>query len=226
MAAKVTRLRTPPSRTLRSAAEAFLDTIGSANTRRAYGIAIVKTVDALDGDQNHIMGGVDEPRHPRLCQNPVHVDLHRSFDMIGLPRGIAVHRWPLQEHIELAARPLAVATPIGQPHPQLIIDSKPVPLSWRRIHPARRQPPPHRSLGHTERLSSQPDVIAGQTTLVRHLREPIDSRSPQRALVRVDHWPGLPDRLARNQMRARGRIRSRTVPGRAGFADICVRPGH
>ncbi|MGK8486862.1 hypothetical protein [Nocardia asiatica] len=30
--------------------EAFLDTIGSANTRRAYGIiAIVKTVDQLDG---------------------------------------------------------------------------------------------------------------------------------------------------------------------------------
>ncbi|MEU4317121.1 site-specific integrase [Nocardia sp. NPDC024068] len=50
MAAKVTRLRTaPPARTLRTAAEAFLDTIGSANTRRAYGIAIVKTVDQLDG---------------------------------------------------------------------------------------------------------------------------------------------------------------------------------
>ncbi|WP_196054586.1 hypothetical protein [Nocardia aurantiaca] len=49
MAAKVTRLRTPPARTLRTAAEAFLDTIGSPNTRRAYGIAIVKTVDALDG---------------------------------------------------------------------------------------------------------------------------------------------------------------------------------
>ncbi|MFD8246758.1 hypothetical protein [Nocardia sp. NPDC059691] len=48
MAATVTRLRTPPARTLRSA-EAFLDTIGSANTRRASGIAIVKTVDALDG---------------------------------------------------------------------------------------------------------------------------------------------------------------------------------
>ncbi|AWZ23038.1 site-specific integrase [Rhodococcus ruber] len=49
MAAKVTRLRTAPTRTLRTAAEAFLDTIGSANTRRAYGIAIVKTVDAIDG---------------------------------------------------------------------------------------------------------------------------------------------------------------------------------
>lgn len=49
MAAKVTRLRTPPTRTLRTAAESFLDTIGSANTRRAYGIAIIKTVDALDG---------------------------------------------------------------------------------------------------------------------------------------------------------------------------------
>ncbi|MBF6203957.1 MULTISPECIES: site-specific integrase [Nocardia] len=50
MAAKVTRLRTAlPARTLRTAADAFLDTIGSANTRRAYGIAIVKTVDQLDG---------------------------------------------------------------------------------------------------------------------------------------------------------------------------------
>ncbi|WP_228799383.1 site-specific integrase [Nocardia cyriacigeorgica] len=49
MAAKVTRLRIPPTCTLRSAAEAFLDTIGPANTRRAYGIAIVKTVDQLDG---------------------------------------------------------------------------------------------------------------------------------------------------------------------------------
>lgn len=49
MAARVTRLRTaPPARTLRTAAEAFLDTIGSANTRRAYGIAVVKTVDQLD----------------------------------------------------------------------------------------------------------------------------------------------------------------------------------
>ena len=38
----------PPARTLRCAAEAFLDTIGSPNTRRAYAIAIVKTVDALD----------------------------------------------------------------------------------------------------------------------------------------------------------------------------------
>lgn len=37
------RLRTaPPARSLRTAAEAFLDTIGSANTRRAYGIAIVR----------------------------------------------------------------------------------------------------------------------------------------------------------------------------------------
>ncbi|MEU2253819.1 hypothetical protein ABZ540_11665 [Nocardia xishanensis] len=50
MTAKVTRLRTvPPARTLRPGAEAFLDTIGSANTRRAYGIAIVKTVEQLDG---------------------------------------------------------------------------------------------------------------------------------------------------------------------------------
>ncbi|QDQ92529.1 site-specific integrase [Rhodococcus sp. WB9] len=50
MAAKVTRLCTAlPARTLRSAAEAFLDTVGSANTRRAYGIAIVKTADQLDG---------------------------------------------------------------------------------------------------------------------------------------------------------------------------------
>ena len=50
MAAKVTRLHTaPPARTVRAAAETFLDTIGSANTRRAYAIAIVKTVDQLDG---------------------------------------------------------------------------------------------------------------------------------------------------------------------------------
>lgn len=57
MAAKVTRLRTaPPARTLRSAAEAFLDTIGSANTRRAYGIAIVKTVDALDDRPDGLIG--------------------------------------------------------------------------------------------------------------------------------------------------------------------------
>jgi len=41
MAAKVTWLRTAAPRTLRSSADAFLDTIGSANTRRAYGIAIV-----------------------------------------------------------------------------------------------------------------------------------------------------------------------------------------
>ncbi|WP_245718463.1 hypothetical protein [Nocardia miyunensis] len=35
IAAKVTRLRTAPTRTLRTAAEAFLDTIGPANTRRS-----------------------------------------------------------------------------------------------------------------------------------------------------------------------------------------------
>ncbi|TSD93274.1 site-specific integrase [Skermania sp. ID1734] len=49
MAATVTRLRATPARTLRSAAEAYLDTIASPNTRRSYGIAIVKTVDQLDG---------------------------------------------------------------------------------------------------------------------------------------------------------------------------------
>ncbi|WP_211246455.1 hypothetical protein [Amycolatopsis taiwanensis] len=37
------------ARTLRGSAEAFLDTIGPGNTRRAYGIAVVKTVDQLDG---------------------------------------------------------------------------------------------------------------------------------------------------------------------------------
>ncbi|WP_246350450.1 tyrosine-type recombinase/integrase [Nocardia barduliensis] len=57
MAANVARLPTaPPTRTLRSAADVFLDTIGSANTRRAYGIAIVKTVDALDGRPDGILG--------------------------------------------------------------------------------------------------------------------------------------------------------------------------
>ncbi|MGO4615712.1 tyrosine-type recombinase/integrase [Nocardia sp. 2YAB30] len=49
MAATVHRIHTPAPRTLRSAAEAFLDTIGSSNTRRSYSIAIVKTVDQLDG---------------------------------------------------------------------------------------------------------------------------------------------------------------------------------
>ncbi|WP_280181378.1 tyrosine-type recombinase/integrase [Nocardia farcinica] len=57
MAAKVTRLRTTPTRTLRSTAEAFLDTIGSPNTRRSYSIAIVKTIDALDGrDPDGLIG--------------------------------------------------------------------------------------------------------------------------------------------------------------------------
>lgn len=49
MAASVTGIRTPPARTLRSSAEAFLDTLSHGNTRRAYGIAVVKTVDQLDG---------------------------------------------------------------------------------------------------------------------------------------------------------------------------------
>ncbi|MGK8491630.1 hypothetical protein [Nocardia asiatica] len=57
MPAKVTRLRTAPARTLPTAAEAFLDTIGSANTRRSYSIAIVKTVDAIDGrDPDGLIG--------------------------------------------------------------------------------------------------------------------------------------------------------------------------
>jgi integrase/recombinase XerC len=49
MAATVHRINTPTSRTLRSTAEAFLDTIRSSNTRRSYSIALVKTVDQLDG---------------------------------------------------------------------------------------------------------------------------------------------------------------------------------
>ncbi|WP_245664403.1 hypothetical protein [Nocardia grenadensis] len=48
MSATVTRIHTAAPRTLRGSAEAFLDTLGSGNTRRAYGIAIVKTVDQLD----------------------------------------------------------------------------------------------------------------------------------------------------------------------------------
>ncbi|MEU1522664.1 hypothetical protein ABZ413_10735 [Nocardia rhamnosiphila] len=44
---RITGTATP--RTLRGSAEAFLDTIGPGNTRRAYGIAVVKTVDRLDG---------------------------------------------------------------------------------------------------------------------------------------------------------------------------------
>ncbi|WP_433685442.1 tyrosine-type recombinase/integrase [Nocardia sp. CA-119907] len=49
MAATVTRIHTAAPRTLRGSAEAFLDTIGPGNTRRAYGIAVVKTVDQLYG---------------------------------------------------------------------------------------------------------------------------------------------------------------------------------
>ncbi|MFF3573005.1 tyrosine-type recombinase/integrase [Nocardia jiangxiensis] len=49
MAATVTRIHTAAPRTLRGSAEAFLDTLGPGNTRRAYGIAVVKTVDQLDG---------------------------------------------------------------------------------------------------------------------------------------------------------------------------------
>ncbi|MFJ9370587.1 hypothetical protein ACIRRA_40050 [Nocardia sp. NPDC101769] len=49
MAGTVTRIGAVPPRAVRSSAEAFLDTIGSPNTRRAYTIAIVKTVDRLDG---------------------------------------------------------------------------------------------------------------------------------------------------------------------------------
>ncbi|MFD0360190.1 hypothetical protein ACFQZZ_01855 [Nocardia sp. GCM10030253] len=49
MAGTVTRILAVPPRTVRAAAQAFLDTIGSPNTRRAYTIAIVKTADRLDG---------------------------------------------------------------------------------------------------------------------------------------------------------------------------------
>lgn len=50
MAPTAHRIHAPVLRTtLRSTAEAFLDTIGSSNTRRAYSIAILKTVDRLDG---------------------------------------------------------------------------------------------------------------------------------------------------------------------------------
>ncbi|MGW4720459.1 tyrosine-type recombinase/integrase [Nocardia sp. NPDC004260] len=49
MAATVTRIHTAAPRTLRGSAEAFLDTLKPGNTRRAYSIAVVKTVDQLDG---------------------------------------------------------------------------------------------------------------------------------------------------------------------------------
>ncbi|MBF5001513.1 hypothetical protein IRT45_30745 [Nocardia sp. BSTN01] len=49
MAATVTRIHTAAPRTVRGSAEAFLDTIEPGNTRRAYGIAVVKTADHLDG---------------------------------------------------------------------------------------------------------------------------------------------------------------------------------
>ncbi|WP_370012739.1 tyrosine-type recombinase/integrase [Nocardia cyriacigeorgica] len=57
MTATVTRIHTAAPRTLRGSAEAFLDTIGPGNTRRAYGIAIVKTVDQLVGrDRDDLPG--------------------------------------------------------------------------------------------------------------------------------------------------------------------------
>ena len=60
-AATVTRIHTAAPRTLRASAEDFLDTIRSPNTRRAYSIAIVKTVDHLDG---HAPDGLPEPSRP------------------------------------------------------------------------------------------------------------------------------------------------------------------
>ncbi|MBF6465152.1 site-specific integrase [Nocardia beijingensis] len=49
MGATVTRIHTAAPRTLRGSAEAFLDTLGPGNTRRACSIAVVKTVDQFDG---------------------------------------------------------------------------------------------------------------------------------------------------------------------------------
>ncbi|WP_040834928.1 hypothetical protein [Nocardia brevicatena] len=49
MAAMVARILTAAPRTLRGSAEEFLDTIRSPNTRRAYSIAGVETVDQFDG---------------------------------------------------------------------------------------------------------------------------------------------------------------------------------
>lgn len=49
MAATVPRIHTAASRSLRGSAEAFPVTLGPGNTRRAYGTAVVKTVDQLDG---------------------------------------------------------------------------------------------------------------------------------------------------------------------------------
>ncbi|MFR9774033.1 hypothetical protein [Nocardia sp. SC052] len=45
----MTRIHTAAPRTLRGSAEAFLDTLTPGNTRRAYTVAVVKTVDQLDG---------------------------------------------------------------------------------------------------------------------------------------------------------------------------------
>ncbi len=70
MAATVTRIHTAAPRTLRGSAEAFLDSIGPGNTRRAYGIAVVKTVDQLDGrspDGLHL-----DRVHPKLLGEPGH----------------------------------------------------------------------------------------------------------------------------------------------------------
>ncbi|MBU3067822.1 hypothetical protein KO481_40700 [Nocardia sp. NEAU-G5] len=78
IAASVTRIRSHPTRTLRASAEAFLDTLGPGNPRRAYGIAVVKTVDQLDGrgldglsSPSRALESVSDDETGRSPRNPV-----------------------------------------------------------------------------------------------------------------------------------------------------------
>src|SRR5690348_1240376 len=86
MVASVTRIRTAAPRTLRGSAEAFLDTVGPDNTRRAYGIAVVKTVDALEG-----RGPDGLPGHSRALDSVTDDEIGAALE--SLWGAAAVNTW-------------------------------------------------------------------------------------------------------------------------------------
>ncbi|WP_228782305.1 site-specific integrase [Nocardia abscessus] len=154
MAAKVTRLRTAPTRTRRTAAEAFLDTIGPANTRRAYGIAIVKTVDAIDGP------GPDGLIRPSRALDSV-TDAEIGAALETLWGAAAVNTWNARR--AMVGKWLSWCAAQGWTAPS-------IPASARRSTPPDSETPV-RSRTAIDRLIARREIHVREKTLWRMLYE-------------------------------------------------------
>ncbi|MEU2253812.1 site-specific integrase [Nocardia xishanensis] len=153
MAGTVTRIRAVPPRTVRSAAEAFLDTIRSPNTRRAYTIAIVKTTDQIDGR------GPDGSRVDRALASVTATEIGDALE--ALWGESAVNTWNARR--AAVGRWLSWCREQGWDAPQ-------VPASAARSTPPEPDTPV-RSRTAIDRLISRRDIHLREKTLWRMVYE-------------------------------------------------------